>query len=196
MPGDSKGYHQSVDESSLPLLNAVKVQMRKKIADATDVMCVHYKNIHRLTKAIKTLGNEVERDLNNEDKENPAIQELSQCCLSLRKRFLSSFVFEKCFIYHNNSGLSRPVAQKHHFAVVFAWSEANLQKLYVLPAVACDFTEFDPSSWYFLVFSEGKDSATTFEERSSPPEDSNPPHPPSAPDELRKKKIRRKMIHQ
>ena len=181
-----KVFHKSIDESLLPLSNVVKVQMNK-IADTPDVMCVQYKDIHKITKAIKALGRKVESDLNREDKERPVIQQLSQCCLNLRKRFLSTYVFEKCFIYRNNTGLSRPVAEKDTFAVVFAWSDVSLHKLSLLPADACDFTDFDASGWYFVVFAEGKNRSTgktpTFEDINIPPDDHQPPIPFSAPDE-------------
>ena len=182
----SEAFHRDIDESLLPLSNITKVQMRK-IADSPDVMCVQYKDIHKLTKTIKTIGNKVEIDLNTQDKESQIIQQLSHCCLNLRKRFLSSYVFEKCFIYRNTSGLSRPVAEKDTFAVVFAWSEISLQKLYLLPAEACDFTDFDASGWYFVVFAEGKTKATgktpSFDDIQIPPDDHQPPIPPSTPDE-------------
>ena len=62
----------------------------RQMATNTDVMCVQYKDTRRLTKAIKAVGNVVEKDLNLKDKENAEVRELSQCCLFLRKRFLPS----------------------------------------------------------------------------------------------------------
>ena len=182
-----RSFHQSIDENLLSLINIVPVKMRH-IVNNSEVMSVHYKDLPRLTKAINSLGNVVEQDLRTLDKTKPEVHELSTCCSALRKKVLPSYVFEKCFVYRNNSGLSRPVAEDNVFAIVFAWSTADEHQLFVLPARACDFTDFNPRMWYFVVFAEGKDTQTgktpEITDAPSPGDNDQPPHPSTAPDEL------------
>ena len=179
-----RSFPQSVDESLLSLSNIVRIKM-KQIADSPEVMALTYQDLPRLTKAINAFGNVIEKDLASEDKTKTEVQELSTCCSKLRQKILPSYVFEKRFIYRNNTGLSRSVAEKDVFAVVFAWNTANANQLYVLPARACDFTDFNPANWYFIVLAEGKDVETGKppELNEAPmPDNNESPHPPSAPD--------------
>ena len=149
-----RSFHQSVDENLLSLINIVPVKM-KHLVNSPEVMSLNYQDLPRLTKAINALGgNVVEQDLHYLDKTKSEVQELSKCCSTLRKKIVPSYIFEKCFVYRNNSGLDNA------FALVFVWSSAHDHQLFVLPARACDFTDFDPRTWYFVVFAEGKDPKT------------------------------------
>ena len=119
----------------------------------------------------------MELHMNSQDPSDPIISEITTGCLHLRKLFLPSYQFDQCTVMHSMLGQNIQLSNPPSFAVAFLWHVSWPNHVYVFPAQSCDYTNFSPVGWAFILFS-GSLGYSKGQAKDLPLSDGDPDDPP------------------